>query len=58
MSKARGCPAAGFAKITGSNLADGMGFRLVCLLCVASVKAYVTYLFRRSLPGSCVCVCV
>ena len=51
-------PIARFARIAGSNPAEGVKFRLVCLLRAALVKVYVTYLFRRGLPGSCVCVCV
>ena len=45
--------------IAGSNLTEGMGIRLVCLLCVvlAAASEMSWSLVQRS-PTVCVCVCV
>ena len=49
------------AGIVGSNPAEGMDIRLLCLMCVVQVAAFATswsLVQRRERETVCVCVCV
>jgi len=46
------------AGITGSNPAEGIDVRLLCVLCRERLLRYADHSSRGVLPGVCVCVCV